>query len=41
MEVLIFLMTVISVAIVAAIATVSGVFTTLFAVMAEEEDSVD
>lgn len=38
MEVLIFLATVVSVAIIAAIATVSGVLSSLFGVIAEEED---
>ena len=39
MEVLIFLTTVVSVAIIAAIAVVSGVFTSLLGVIAEEEDA--
>lgn len=38
MEVLIFLATVVSVAIIAAITTVSGVLSSLFGVIAEEED---
>ena len=39
MEVLIFLVLVVGVAITAAIAVVSGVFSSLFGVIAEEEDS--
>ena len=39
MEVLIFLVLVIGIAITAAISVVSGVFSSLFAVIAEEEDS--
>ncbi len=41
MEVLIFLATVISVSIIAAISVVSGVFSSLFAVIAEEEDDAE
>ena len=39
MEVLIFLTTVIGISITAAIAVVSGVFSSLFAVIAEEDDA--